>query len=655
MSQHDFILSDAPGLAMRADMELAVQALASMNSGLVAPLTVAGENDAYTKVMLHLNSDFVDSAVGTTAPHAWTVAGNTQISAAQSVFVGKSAFFDGSGDYLSTPDHADFTLGSGDFTIDFWFNITAANGVGTNLCGQWDPAVDTGANCAWRMFRLASDNKIWFQRDGVTVLGSGITFTTANPGWHHMAIVRSGSTLSMYTDGVLRSTYNQGAAAITDSASLLIVGGYRTSATFTGYMQEFRLSIGIARWTADFTPPNSPYGGSAPYAGMLWLDTTVLPDGQLRMRNQANTAWINIAGFPLKATPAEVVAGTDDTKYVTPFGYSTQDVAVPFGARNRIVNPAMQISQQNGNTAGTANGYFAADQWQYIMAAAGAAVSFARVASVTPNGSLYRLRLSVTTALASLAGGDYCAFTTVVEGLRTADFGFGAAGAKQIILRFGFRAPAGTYAAVLRGPSPYPVYNMTITITAGQANTDTVQTFVIPGNPAGAWPTTNVRAMELYITVAAGASHFAPPNVWAVGGAIGVTGQSNGLASTSNIFELFDVALYLDADATGIPPLWELPDEFAELLTCQRYFVAGVVTTIHTSVISGGGYLGMSYLPVDMRVNPTLVSSVNDTMTSFPATSVMTIPNTKTVYESRTANATGAGYYMSTSMFSARL
>ena len=84
--------------------------------------------DEYTKLLLHCDgadgsTTFIDSATGKTI----TASGNAQIDTAQYKFGGASGLFDGTNDFLYTPNHADFTFGTGDFTIDFWVRLAAIN------------------------------------------------------------------------------------------------------------------------------------------------------------------------------------------------------------------------------------------------------------------------------------------------------------------------------------------------------------------------------------------------------------------------------------------------------------------------------------------------------------------------------------------------
>jgi YD repeat-containing protein len=75
-------------------------------------------NDPFSVVMLHMNGADGSTTFIDDSNKIWTAAGDAQIDTAQSMFGGASAYFDGSGDYLSTPDSEDFNLGNEDFTID---------------------------------------------------------------------------------------------------------------------------------------------------------------------------------------------------------------------------------------------------------------------------------------------------------------------------------------------------------------------------------------------------------------------------------------------------------------------------------------------------------------------------------------------------------
>lgn len=292
--------------------------------------------------------------------------------------------------------------------------------------------------------------------------------------------------------------------------------------------------------------------------------------------------------------------------------------------RNRIVNAAMQHGQQNGFTAGTVANYYMADQWMLGFNLSGGAVSAALVQSTTPNGSQNRLRITVTTALATLTANDFVIFTQNLEGSRVADFRWGTSAARQVILRFGFKGPAGVYSANLTmSPTALRSYIANFTITAAQANLDTEQVFIIPGDIAGAWPTGNVAGIGLRICFATGSATQGVLG-WQAANILGTSATSNGLAVAGNVFELFDVGLYLDAN-NGVPPKWEMPDLPSELALCKRYWEKQNGFVASGQCYSATG-VQANYRYVEKRVGPTMsVSSLTGINASNAGTSSIAV------------------------------
>ena len=83
-------------------------------------------DDSYTVALLHFNGADASTTFIDESGKTWTASGNAQIDTAQSKFGGASGLFDGTGDSITTPDHADFDVGSGDFTVDFWMRQNTA-------------------------------------------------------------------------------------------------------------------------------------------------------------------------------------------------------------------------------------------------------------------------------------------------------------------------------------------------------------------------------------------------------------------------------------------------------------------------------------------------------------------------------------------------
>jgi hypothetical protein len=234
-------------------------------------------NDEFTKVLLHFDgadgsTTIADENAGGSA-RTWTAAGNAQIDTAFSRFGGAAGLFDGTGDYVSTPDSADLELGSQDFTLDFWFRCTAAGGSFENACGK---AATGGAAREYICYR-GSGNKMEFALYKAGVFSVGLASTTSftdvlNAGWHHFAVTRSGDTVRLFVDGVLEDS-DTFTGSVDSTTGGLAVGrlGDEAGNEWTGSVDEFRLSVGVARWTANFTPPAGAYALPAVHTAESFL------------------------------------------------------------------------------------------------------------------------------------------------------------------------------------------------------------------------------------------------------------------------------------------------------------------------------------------------------------------------------------------------
>lgn len=228
---------------------------------------LANGNDAYTKILLHFNgadasTTMTDTNIGGSA-HTWTVNPAAQLDTAIFKFATAALIMDGSGDFITTPDTVDFTRGSGDFTVDFWFYIsTGGNGSIRRIFGQSDAAntvasqsVHGGLTAANVIQGSATSSDDVTQ---ITVTGTTAITTT---GFHHYAFVRTGNILRLFLDGIQEGGDVAFTGAINDSADVYGIGrrGSATGLSMFGSVDEFRDSNGIARWTSNFTPPAFEY------------------------------------------------------------------------------------------------------------------------------------------------------------------------------------------------------------------------------------------------------------------------------------------------------------------------------------------------------------------------------------------------------------
>ncbi|MFZ9848943.1 MAG: LamG domain-containing protein [Vulcanococcus sp.] len=208
---------------------------------------------------------------------AMTANGNAQISTARSKFDGASLLLDGTGDFASTPTSADFDFGTGDFTIEAWVYI-AANSTAANDGTRSAAVVSCYAASG------SQDNSYTFGILGnSTTTGTGLYFTSVASGtnstlttstavsqaaWHHVAASRSGTTTRLFVDGQL-----DGSGTLTNqnvnTDHELRVGSSRYAGfigALNGNIDECRVTKGVARYTAAFTPPAAPFPVAGPGA-----------------------------------------------------------------------------------------------------------------------------------------------------------------------------------------------------------------------------------------------------------------------------------------------------------------------------------------------------------------------------------------------------
>jgi len=179
--------------------------------------------------------------------------GNTTGSTTQVKFADtKSMYFDGSGDYAASNVLA---LGSDDFTIEAWIYFNTDPTVGMGLY-QLANGVLTSSVLGPAAGMANSGN--WAIYVGTSVVFANTGAAVAST-WYHVAHVRNSGTAKLYVNGTeLISTADTNIYTGTD---LVIGGWYSSPYLLNGYISDFRVTKGLARYTANFTPPTEPLKG----------------------------------------------------------------------------------------------------------------------------------------------------------------------------------------------------------------------------------------------------------------------------------------------------------------------------------------------------------------------------------------------------------
>ena len=156
---------------------------------------------------------------------------------------GQSYFFDGNGDYLSSPASPQFAFGTGDYTIEAWVYRTDS--------GVQRAIVDLrgGGSNVNILFYMNSSNQLVAFNSTTTWITS--TSTIPLNQWTHVAITRSGTSARLFINGVIVGTATNSDNNV--SVGAVFVGRQNGSTTndWLGYIDDVRITRGVARYTAN--------------------------------------------------------------------------------------------------------------------------------------------------------------------------------------------------------------------------------------------------------------------------------------------------------------------------------------------------------------------------------------------------------------------
>jgi len=188
-----------------------------------------------------------------------------QISSAQSKFGGTSLLLDGSNDYLSIGGAEwNSNLNSGDFTVEFWIRLDVVGSgeqrIITNYNGNngWGVALWSGGGGTDYFDGYWYDGSWRYMQYNI---GGSSRYTTPSINtWYHVAFVRNGNDWGLYLNGTAESTRTVSGSIISSSLGSLEVGRQHQGNYFVdGYMDDLRITKGLARYTSNFTPPTSTH------------------------------------------------------------------------------------------------------------------------------------------------------------------------------------------------------------------------------------------------------------------------------------------------------------------------------------------------------------------------------------------------------------
>ena len=223
--------------------------------------------DTYTKLLVAFDGD--DAATTGTdqsyRAHTLTFTSGAELDTAQKKFGSASLLCATTDDYVSVADHIDWTFGTGSFTIDFWFRVDDLTKTQGFFAHYQD--LNNYYGCV-----LDADKYIRFEQTinssaniTVSANSSGVVTTGS---WHHVAVIRGWGDqpdrVAVVIDGTTIAAQTVVGLNVPNLSGAFLVGqGYYSTTEYTPnpnlWIDEFRVSKGIARWTESFTPSTTAY------------------------------------------------------------------------------------------------------------------------------------------------------------------------------------------------------------------------------------------------------------------------------------------------------------------------------------------------------------------------------------------------------------
>lgn len=233
---------------------------------------------------------------------------NAVTSTAQSKYYGSSGYFDGANDYLTIGSTSVADFGTNPFTIEFWCNIASTSTVSwpfTLASSRYNSGygfymVVKGSGTGW-----GGPGYLGFSASTLVTNG-GVADSTSvvrGAGWKHVAVTRDGAVTRLFIDGVKEVTHTAaGTANYTSTVNPLVMADIASPSNTNekGYLQDLRITKGIARYTDTFTPPSRLFRG---ISGTI-LDTNGSPCAR------TINVYDNATGAYLGTTTSDASTGT---------------------------------------------------------------------------------------------------------------------------------------------------------------------------------------------------------------------------------------------------------------------------------------------------------------------------------------------------------
>jgi|688.fasta_scaffold115738_5 hypothetical protein len=271
--------------------------------------------------------------------------------------------------------------------------------------------------------------------------------------------------------------------------------------------------------------------------------------------------------------------------------------------RNRVINGDMRIDQRNAGAAVTTSGAFIVDRFPIINTTDGAFSAQQDSSVPTGSGFVNSLKITTTTADATLTAAQTLNTAQIIEGTNVADLMWGSASARTVTLSFWVRSSlTGTFGGSLRNNGGTRSYPFSYSISS--ADTWEYKTVTIPGDTSGTWLTTNGTGIISAFGLGAGPDRSGTAGAWASANVVAPTGAVSVIGTLNATWYITGVQLETGSVATP----FERRPYGTELMLCQRYYFRQYANSGQSFglgfVYTGNTFLLMAPFPVPMRAAP---------------------------------------------------
>lgn len=218
---------------------------------------VVGEDPFFSNVVFLTDFDGADAATSATdfsnSAHPITFNGDAELDTSQKKFGTASLILDGTTDNVEAADHADWSFGSGEFTVECWVRFTNTSGEHVFVC-HYD---NTVPDRSWLLRLTGGLLAFGWSKNGADFFSSGSAWSPTVGIWYALAVDRDSSgKIRVYVNGSIHSFKDDAdsAAAFHSGAAVMRIGDQADGGRdFFGRVDEVRITKGVARYAGAYT------------------------------------------------------------------------------------------------------------------------------------------------------------------------------------------------------------------------------------------------------------------------------------------------------------------------------------------------------------------------------------------------------------------